>query len=109
MDRGKLARLEVQQKKAEAHSGVSDALRADKPRQGLTAKQEAFAQAIAQGMKQIDAFRHAYGTKLGRKAADEHTRASLLASNPKVAQRINQLLRNQIGDRRKLVCASVSS
>ena len=56
----------------------------------LTAKQEAFVQNIIQGMSQADAYRSAYDTK---RMSDNaiYREASLLMSNPKIAQRINEL------------------
>lgn len=53
----------------------------------LTAKQEAFVQNIIQGMSQADAYRSAYDTK---RMSDNaiYREASLLMSNPKVAQRL---------------------
>lgn len=53
----------------------------------LTAKQEKFVQNIIQGMRQADAYRSAYDTK---RMSDNaiYREASLLMSNPKVAQRL---------------------
>ena len=56
----------------------------------LTAKQEAFAQAIASGVSQADAYRMAYNHK-GMQDGAVYTEASLLVSNPKVAKRIAEL------------------
>lgn len=55
----------------------------------LTAKQEAFAKAIVEGMNQADAYRSAYETK---RMSDNaiYREASLLMSNPKVTQRIKE-------------------
>jgi hypothetical protein len=56
----------------------------------LTAKQEAFAQAVADGMTQSDAYRQAYNAeKMSDKQVWEE--ASKLFSNPKVSQRVAQL------------------
>ena len=56
----------------------------------LTAKQEEFAKAIVSGMNQADAYRSAYEAK---KMSDNaiYREASLLMSNPKIAQRIEEL------------------
>lgn len=53
----------------------------------LTAKQEAFVQNIIKGMSQADAYRSAYDTK---RMSDNaiYREASLLMSNPKIAQRL---------------------
>jgi phage terminase small subunit len=53
----------------------------------LTAKQEAFVQNIIQGMSQADAYRSAYDTQ---RMSDNaiYREASLLMSNPKIAQRL---------------------
>ena len=56
----------------------------------LTAKQEAFAQNIIQGMSQADAYRSAYDTKrMTDKTVWES--ASKLMANPKVTARISEL------------------
>lgn len=56
----------------------------------LTAKQDAFANAIANGMNGADAYRSSYEPK---KMSDNaiYTEASLLLSNPKVSQRVAEL------------------
>ena len=56
----------------------------------ITAKQEAFAQAIADGMTQADAYRTAYSAG---KMADSsiHVNASKLMADAKVAQRVAEL------------------
>ena len=56
----------------------------------LTAKQEQFVQNIIQGMSQADAYRSAYSAK---RMSDNaiYREASLLMSNPKVAQRLSEL------------------
>lgn len=53
----------------------------------LTAKQEAFAQGIADGLTQADAYRAAYGVN---KMTDNavYREASLLIGRPKIAQRV---------------------
>ena len=56
----------------------------------LTAKQEAFAQAIASGMNQSDAYRSAYNAG-GMKAATINVKASQLAADGKVAGRLAEL------------------
>jgi hypothetical protein len=56
----------------------------------LTAKQEAFAQAIASGMTQADSYRAAYAVK---KMTDNavYREASLMLDNPKIAKRVSEL------------------
>ena len=56
----------------------------------LTPKQEQFVQNIIKGMSQADAYRSAYDTK---RMSDNaiYREASLLMSNPKVAQRFSEL------------------
>lgn len=56
----------------------------------LTAKQEDFAKAIVEGKNQADAYRSAYNTK---RMSDNaiYREASLLMSNPKIAQRVAEL------------------
>lgn len=56
----------------------------------LTAKQEAFVQNIIQGMSQADAYRSAYSCKNMSDNAI-YREASLLMSNPKVAQRLSEI------------------
>jgi phage terminase small subunit len=60
----------------------------------LTPKQELFVQKIIEGMSQADAYRSAYSCKNMSDNAI-YREASLLASNPKVAQRISEL-RNEL-------------
>lgn len=56
----------------------------------LTAKQETFVQKIIEGYSQADAYRSAYNTK---RMSDNaiYREASLLMSNPKVTQRLEEL------------------
>jgi hypothetical protein len=56
----------------------------------LTAKQEAFAQAIADGMGQADAYRMAYDAE-GMKDNTIYPLASKLMNNNKVATRVSEL------------------
>ena len=56
----------------------------------LTAKQEQFAQAIASGMNQSDAYRAAYDAG-GMKASSVTEKASELANNVKVTSRVAEL------------------
>lgn len=56
----------------------------------LTPKQELFAQKIAEGMSQADAYRSAYSCKNMSDNAI-YREASLLAENPKVAQRLREI------------------
>lgn len=57
----------------------------------LTAQQEAFAQAIADGMSQADAFRHAYPKSLKWTPNALHPEASRMLASPKIAARIASL------------------
>jgi len=56
----------------------------------LTAKQELFAQLVAQGKSQADAYREAYGAKK-MKEQSVWQRASQVAANVKVASRVAEL------------------
>jgi hypothetical protein len=56
----------------------------------LTAKQEAFAQAIADGLGQADAYRMAYDSKTASEASI-YVQASNLMKNSKVALRVDEL------------------
>lgn len=57
--------------------------------QTLTPKQEAFANCLAMGMSQADAYRAAYDCK-NTKASSIHVSASKLAAEPKVKQRVEE-------------------
>ena len=59
----------------------------------LSAKQESFAQAIAKGMTQADAYRKAYPSA-NRTEKTVHENASRLAKNVKVASRVKELKGN---------------
>ncbi|MGL4639753.1 MAG: terminase small subunit [Shewanella sp.] len=63
----------------------------------LTAKQEAFAQGIADGLGQADAYRMAYDAD-GMKDESIYPQASKLMKNPKVATRIGEL-KAQVADK----------
>ena len=63
----------------------------------LTAKQEAFAQAIADGMGQADAYRMAYDAK-GMKDSTIYSKASVLMSDGKIAARVAEL-KAQVADK----------
>lgn len=63
----------------------------------LTAKQEAFAQAIADGLGQADAYRFAYDAE-NMKDESVYPQASKLMKNPKVATRIGEL-KAQVADK----------
>ena len=56
----------------------------------LTAKQEAFAQAIADGMGQADAYRMAYDAE-GMKDSTVHPKASRMLSEGKIRARVDEL------------------
>lgn len=57
----------------------------------LTAKQEAFAQAIADGMTQADAYRSSFNVRPGTKPESIYDSASKVMANPEVAQRVAEL------------------
>ena len=61
-----------------------------KPQQ-LTAKQELFAQLVAKGSKQVDAYRQAYDTSPDASRDTAIEDASHLAASPKIAPRIEEL------------------
>ena len=63
----------------------------------LTAKQEAFAQAIADGLGQADAYRMAYDAE-SMKDESIYPQASKLMKNPKVATRVGEL-KAQVADK----------
>ena len=63
----------------------------------LTAKQEAFAQAIADGLGQADAYRFAYDAE-NMKDESVYPQASKLMKSPKVATRIAEL-KAQVADK----------
>jgi hypothetical protein len=63
----------------------------------LTAKQEAFAQGIADGMTQADAYRTAYDAESMSDNAI-YVEASKLIDNPNVAQRVKEL-KDALADR----------
>lgn len=63
----------------------------------LTAKQEAFAQGIADGLGQADAYRMAYDAD-GMKDESIYPQASKLMKNPKIATRIAEL-KSQVADK----------
>lgn len=54
----------------------------------LTAKQEKFAQAIADGMTQADAYRTAFNVRPGTKPESIHDSASKVMANPEVTHRV---------------------
>ena len=56
----------------------------------LTAKQEAFAQAIADGLGQADAYRMAYDAE-GMKDSTVHPKASRMLSEGKIRARVDEL------------------
>lgn len=57
----------------------------------LTEKQEAFAQGLAEGLTNTEAYRRAYETE-GMQSGTIHNEACKLAMHPKVAARLNALL-----------------
>jgi hypothetical protein len=63
----------------------------------LTAKQEAFAQGIADGLGQADAYRMAYDAE-GMKDSTIYSKASLLMSDGKVRARVDEL-KSQVAEK----------
>jgi hypothetical protein len=57
----------------------------------LTAKQEAFAKCLADGMTQADAYRAAYTVRASTKLDSIHDAASKTAAKPGVVQRVKEL------------------
>lgn len=57
----------------------------------LTPKQEAFAQAVASGMSQADAYRHAFKVREGTKPESIQQAASRVMANVKVASRVDEI------------------
>ena len=57
----------------------------------MTPKQERFAQAVADGMSQADAYRVAFDVKATTKPETVQQSASRLMANPKVAARVKEL------------------
>lgn len=58
---------------------------------GLTSQQEAFAQALARGMSQADAYREAYPKAKAWKAQAVHVAGSKLMANTKVSVRVSDI------------------
>lgn len=65
--------------------------RSGKTPQGLTAKQEAFCQALANGTSNSDAYRLSYDVS-NMKDNSIHTEASKLACNPAISQRVRAII-----------------
>ena len=63
----------------------------------LTSKQEAFAQGIADGLGQADAYRMAYDAE-GMKDESVYPQASKLMKNPKIATRVAEL-KSQVAEK----------
>lgn len=57
----------------------------------LTAKQEAFCQALAAGSSQSDAYRQAYTVKASTSAATIAASASRLMADPKISTRLDEI------------------
>ena len=57
----------------------------------LTPKRESFAQAVASGMSQADAYRSAFSVKSSTKAETVQQSASRLMADPKVAARVEEI------------------
>ena len=58
---------------------------------GLSPQREKFAQAVASGMNQSDAYRAAYKVRNGTKLSSVNVNASKLMNDAKVAQRVAEL------------------
>lgn len=58
---------------------------------GLSPQREKFAQAVASGMNQSDAYREAYKVRNGTKLSSVNVNASKLMNDAKVAQRVAEL------------------
>jgi phage terminase small subunit len=57
----------------------------------LSDQQEKFAQALARGMSQAEAYREAYPTSVNWKENSVHCNASKLAGDAKIAQRVDEI------------------
>ena len=68
--------------------------RVGKAASGLTVKQEAFANGLANGLSNSDAYRQAYDTS-GMKPNVVHTEACKLANRPDITNRMNELLQEK--------------
>lgn len=65
--------------------------RSGKAGNGLTEKQEAFAQGLAAGLSNADAYRQAYDAS-AMKDATIHSEACTLAARPKIAERVHAII-----------------
>lgn len=61
---------------------------------GLTVKQEAFAQGLASGLSNADAYRQAYDAA-GMRPNTIHSESCTLATRPKIAERVQELIREK--------------
>lgn len=68
--------------------------RVGKAESGLTLKQEAFAQGLANGLTNTEAYRQAYDTS-GMKANVVHNEACKLAATPKITDRMTEILQEK--------------
>jgi len=57
----------------------------------ITQKQELFAQAVASGMTQADAYRSAFNVRAGTKPSSVQVSASKLMADPNIVQRVSEL------------------
>ena len=76
---------------ASGGESIGKGRRSGKLPNGLTAKQENFAQALASGLSNADSYRAAYDAK-SMKDNTIHTEASKLANNPAIASRVREIL-----------------
>lgn len=76
---------------ASGGESIGKGKRSGKLPNGLTAKQENFAQALASGLSNADSYRAAYDAT-SMKDNTIHTEASKLACNPAIASRVREIL-----------------
>jgi hypothetical protein len=75
----------------EAEGRALNRKRSGKLPNGLTVKQEAFAQALAKGLSNADAYRQAYDVS-SMKDSSIHTESSKLATNPTISTRVVEII-----------------
>jgi hypothetical protein len=76
---------------ASGGESIGKGRRSGKLPNGLTAKQENFAQALASGLSNADSYRAAYDAT-SMKDNTIHTEASKLSNNPAIASRVREIL-----------------
>jgi hypothetical protein len=75
--------------------GGKDTTKEGKPEK-LTGKQEAFAQGLASGLTNAEAYRQAYGAE-NMKPATVHNEACKAAQHPKISARVDEILTERKG------------